>query len=235
MAEAVVFHYREADTPLHRLDPRIKLLTLLALTVTLVLLPLRSAAVIGGYACVIALGAGLPISRFRRELRVFLVLGTFIFLGRYASSDLFEALRSVMQFFTVVLLGLVLMDTTAPEDCASALHWALSFFSPAAAGRFSARLMLTLAFIPILFDSVAEVREARKARCEKPSKRPMRFLLSFLEQTFDIMLVKAEEISLALESRAFTGSMKPKPLRFHLCDLAAAAVTASVTAAALLI
>ncbi len=228
MAEGIMFHYRQADTPLHRTDSRVKLLSLLVLSISIVLLPPKAVFVFSLYALVLALISGLPVVSYLREGKVFLILGLMLFAGRWMSSSLPDALYITGRFFTVVLFGLLLMDSTSVEESAAALYWGVSYISKKRAGILSAQLMLTLAAVPMIFDSVTEIREARQARGDVPRRHPLRFLITFSLQVLDVLLEKADEMSLALESRSFTGTMHPDIPSMHARDYGSLACTAGI-------
>ncbi len=234
MAEGVMFHYRGKATFLHTVDPRVKLLYLLLQSFSLVFLTPSALVIPGVFSVLLALFIRLPLKQYGKEGMVFLLLGMIIFLGRYLTGGTADALPAVSRFFIIVLLGLILMDTTSVDETSSALYWAVSWISPKKAGRLSAHMLLTLSFIPLMFDSVREVREARKARADCPGKHPLRFLVTFLIQVFDILLIKAEEISLALEAREFDGTVHPKPLSFSGRDLLALCICLFVIGAGFL-
>ncbi|MCF7946660.1 MAG: energy-coupling factor transporter transmembrane protein EcfT, partial [Spirochaetia bacterium] len=135
------------------------------------------------------------------------------------------------RFFLIVWTGLILMDTTSPEKSSQAIYAFMRPLPGVNRGKAAAQFLLTITFIPLVFDSAREIREARYSRGENPKRRPFRFLLSFTAQLFDVLFLKAEEISMALLSREFQNSMYPGKLTFHLQD-AAAIVFSIFTAAA---
>ncbi len=221
MAEGLVFHYRDADTPVHRIDPRIKLLFLLVQSFAMVFYSFQALIIPGVLSLLLMIIIRIPLTSYARELRVFLFLGGIIFLGRFLSAGADEAGVLTLRFFIIVSLGLVLMDTTAADDAAAAAAWYVGHLSPKLAGILAARLLLTLAFIPMIFDSIREVKDARSARGDSPRRYPLGYTVSFLLQIFEILLVKAEEISLALEARGFTGSMPQRVFKAGFIDLLA--------------
>lgn len=219
MAERLIFHYHDRDTALNRVDARIKLFSLLLITIVVfnspdvVIFPiiiLLSAAGIAGR---------IPLPEYRRELAFFFVFGSLIFLTRWLSNGLFsEALYAALRFLTVVAGGLLLTDSTSPEEISLSVFWIISPFSRKRAYEFSAAFSLTISFIPMLFDASSQISEARKARRDRRFRRPLRRIISMASQLMDQIIDRAEEISYALESRRFTPYVLHDSLGWRTAD-----------------
>ncbi|MGM0432245.1 MAG: energy-coupling factor transporter transmembrane component T family protein [Spirochaetota bacterium] len=226
MAERLIFHYRSRPTPVHRCDPRIKLLTLLALTILIFQFRAAVLLFIIPYMVIIGYLAKIPLKQYRRELLVFFLFATVIFLARWLGGNTFyEACIAVVRFLTVVYGGLLLTDTTAPEELALALRWLLTPLGKRRSGEAAATFSLTIHFIPLLFDASREISEARKTRLDRTGRHPVRRIISLGTQLMHHMLDKAEDISYALESRCFTPYAQHGELHWIWKDTLIAAVT----------
>ncbi len=222
MAETLIFHCTSRDTVLHRLDARTKLLILLVQSAVTVTLPLHAAAVPLAASIGLALSVRIPVRTYLRELKVFALLALLIAGGRYVSTGIWEeSITAAMRFSLVVILGLLFMDSTSPDETASALYRFLSPVSKTLASAASVRLMLTLSLIPAILDSVKEIREARLSRGDSPGRRPLRWMVSFSSQVLETVFDKAASLSDALDARGFTQSFKPVPSAYSWRDAAA--------------
>jgi energy-coupling factor transport system permease protein len=219
MAERLIFHYHHRDTFLNRVDPRIKLFTLLVLTIiifqaafimTIPVILLLAAAAIAGR---------MPINRYKREMIFFFFFSSVIFLTRWwADGDIFSAAAAAVKFLTVVAGGLILTDSTSPEQISLAIFWLVAPLGRRRAHEFAAKFSLTISFIPMLFDAASDISEARRARQDHRLKRPLRRMISMGSQMMDHILERAEDISYALESRCFTPYVLHDELSWRLSD-----------------
>jgi energy-coupling factor transporter transmembrane protein EcfT len=226
MAERLIFHYQPKQTVIHRIDPRVKISITFALTAGLFGAELLQLAVLGGYLAAAAVLAKLSFQRCRRELRFLFLLAAVIFVSRWISSGaLLEGVVYGTRFLLAVTAGLVLTDTTAPEDLTLAVYWfikPLRFLKPQ---RTASRFNLTVSFLPLIFDAAMEIQEARRSRLDSPFRRPLRRIISYAAQIFSLILQQAEEISYALEARLYDESILHGSIRFHRIDAAAVLIT----------
>lgn len=222
MAETVIFHFTSRDTILHKLDPRTKLLILLVQSAVTFTLPLQALAVPLTASLGLAVSVGIPVKAYLRELRVFFVLTLLIAAGRLAATGLpMEAVTAALRFTLVVMLGLLFMDSTSPDETASVIFRLISPVSRSLASGAAVRLMLTVALIPLIFDSTKEIREARLSRGDKPSRNPFRWIVSFSSQVLDIVFDKAASLGDALDARGFSQSFYPVPMAVTWRDASA--------------
>jgi energy-coupling factor transport system permease protein len=225
MAEGIIFHYQYRGTLLHRLDPRTKMAAIFILSYTIFTCPSAGLSVLLLLFLALSISTAFSFGSYVRELTLFFFLGAAVFLGRWLSGgQIIAALTASARFFLAVWGGLLFMDSTSPEQSAQAIYALLKPVRNQKRGKTAAQILLSISFIPLIFDSAGEIREARRSRGEHPMKHPFRYTASFTVQLFDMLLLKAEEYSLALMSRGFDGTMHPEPLSFGRRDAAAAAV-----------
>ncbi len=204
MAEKLIFHYHDRKTILHKIDPRAKMLTLCIVTILVFELPPLGLFLLIPYIIIGIISAKIPIGEYRRESLFFGVFSLIIFLTRlWGSSLVLPSLLGVVRFLTIVVVGMLLTDTTAPEEMSLALFWFLHPFSKKFAYATAARLNLTVSFFPIIFDASQEMLDARRSRHEHVRRHPIRRMISMGTQLLAMILDRAEDISYALESRGF--------------------------------
>ncbi len=226
MAERLIFHYHDRNTVVHRLDPRIKMFCILALTILLCNLKSMSLMFLLPYLLLGGIAARIPVGSYRKESLFFGVFALIIFLTHWWGSDtIIEALIAAARFLTIVAASMLLTDTTSPEDMSLALFWIIRPFSKRHAYNLSAKFNLTVNFIPMLFDASQEIHEARRSRLEDTRRHPVRRMVSIGTQLMDLILVRAEEISYALESRCFTPEVLHGELSWRLRDTAVLVVS----------
>jgi len=219
MAEALIFHYRKQRTFLNRCNPLIKLLSILA-----ILIPLARASFSVTVALLItliflAITQRLPLHRYGKELRFFFVMTALIGFTEYlATRALLPSLTACLRFLTIILSGMLLADSTAPDDLARSLGSVLDRLPFVDGWAIASSIELTLSMIPLIFDVTEQVTTARKARMEK-NRHPIRNITSVAASIFSLLLDRSEELTWALEARSFDPSRKRRTLPYTKDDL----------------
>ena len=244
--------YVPIDSPVHRLDPRGKLLMLLFLVSAVFV----SADPLSLGVCVLALCGALACARlsWRAMLRssrpiLFLVAFTFVFnvvselwMGRPTGLALFRGGFTALRLTVLMLFALLLPLTTAPLELADGLerllHPLVRFGFPAHEGAMM--VGVALRFIPLLMeetDRIIRAQLSRGARLDQGGlvRRVMAFF-PVLIPLFVIVFRRADEMALAMEARGYRGGegrTRRRPLVWKTSDTYAAALT--VCAVALLL
>lgn len=219
MAEALIFHYRQQRAFLNRCNPLTKLACILA-----ILIPLAKASftvTVLLLLSLVLLGATqrLPIRRYGKELRFFFVMTVLIGITEYAATGLLlPSFTACLRFLTIILSGMLLSDSTAPDDLARSLGSVLDRIPFIDGWSVASSIELTLSMIPLIFDVTEQVTTARKARREK-NRHPIRNITATAASIFSLLLDRAEELTWALEARAFNPSRKRRTLPYTKDDL----------------
>ena len=165
MAEVMIFHYRDNDNFLVRLNPNTKLVLLLSYSVTVsamqpgVVLPLSILPV------VVALVIKLPLLSYLKESLFFIIIAVLMGFSRYISfGDWLESLSKSVSFLSTILAAVLLCDTTMPDELSRSLGSALSHVLGRYAYALSSLMEITLSMIPLIIDSATGILEARNAR-----------------------------------------------------------------------
>lgn len=156
MAEIEILHYHPGRSPLHRFDPRLKiLLMLLYITVTLT----GSSASWTGTTLLLLIGsrtAGLHPLAFRRELRIFGILAGVIFISRFVGAvsggAAAAAVAETAAAAETALSGTASTGTVAPW---ASILWAASPGAALAAGAATWKFLL-IVWLGILFTAVMD-------------------------------------------------------------------------------
>ncbi|HAF85801.1 MAG TPA: hypothetical protein DCG32_05430 [Sphaerochaeta sp.] len=219
MAEALIFHYREQKAFLNRCNPLTKLLSILA-----ILIPLARASFAVTVAILIplvllAISQHLPLHRYGKELRFFFAMTALIGITEYVSTRLLlPSFTACLRFLTIILSGMLLSDSTAPDDLARSLGSILDRLPFVDGWAIASSIELTLSMIPLIFDVTEQVTTARKARMEK-NRHPIKSITSVASSIFSLLLDRSEELTWALEARSFNPSRKRRTLHYTKDDL----------------
>ena len=261
-AKMTLGQFLPGDSPVHRLDPRTKILLMVAYIVLVFLvgrLPvflLPAAFVVG-----VVLLARVPLRYLGSSVRPIRWLLVFMFIinlfftqGRTVLVEWWifritqESLRQAV-FITLRLLLLVmgtslLTLTTSPIVLTDGLERLLK---PLAVFRFPAHelaMMMTIAlrFIPLLMEEVERIQKAQMARGADFTSGNLivraRSMIPILVPLFVSAFRRADELVMAMESRCYHGGegrTRMRELHLHRRDLVAAAVMAALFAAVILL
>lgn len=252
--------YVPASSPVHRLDPRSKLLA--AAILIAVALVVRSWYGLGLLALATAAAAALgrlPPGYLLRGLRPVLVFAAFTFafqvvfttggaelarLGpvRVTADGVAEGLRMTLRLLLVVATVLVVTLTTRADELAEGVERLLAPLRLVGADPYEVAFVTTgaLRFVPTLLEQAEKVRRAQMARGVDFETGTLfarvRRLFPLLVPLVISSLRRAEELGLAMEARGYRGGAGRVPRRrsrMGPADLVALAATLLAAALAL--
>ncbi len=235
MAEGLIFHYREQKAFLNRCNPLTKLLSILAILIPLAGASFAVTIAILAPLILLAITQRLPLRRYGKELRFFLIMTALIGITEYlATRLLLPSITACLRFLAIILSGMLLADSTAPDDLSRSLGSVLDKIPFVDGWAVASSIELTLSMIPLIFDVTDQVTTARKARMEK-NRHPIKSITSVTTSIFSLLLDRAEELTWALQARAFDPSRRRRTLPYTKSDLYLALVVTLVVAFLLLL
>lgn len=204
MAEALIFHYRQADNLLTRLNPNTKLVCLLSYSITVSSAPFLAVYPLFLLCLIIAAAIRLPWKEYVKESIFFLVIALFMGISAcFHEEGIFSALSSPLSFLSMVLASMLIADTTMPDELSRSLGSALSHVIGKYAYILSSLMEITLSMIPVIIDSTICMHEARKARGASFFHHPVRSVTELSVSILSDLLDKAEMYIDALYSRSY--------------------------------
>lgn len=251
--------YREGNSLAHRLDPRTKLLFVLAYLVAAFMM--QSATGLALVAAVAAASLVLSGSTARdaaRSLKPFLWLIAFVLVFDVLFVDsgtvLFQAgiicistggiafaLKSVVRFCCVLLGTSSLMATTSPTELSDGVSLLLAPLERLGLKTHNAAvtLGLTLRFVPVIVEEFGRIREAQELRGADFSGNAAskaKASLPMIVPLFQGALRRAETLALAMENREYDPQGNRTSIRsYGLCreDRAVLAASAALVVIAI--
>ena len=260
--QITIGQYFPGDSPLHRMDPRAKILFTIALIAGIFLADSALA-----YALLFAFAfASIRVSRISVRFIVkglkpilFIVIFTFVInmffttggnvLVRWrfititdsgARSAVFMAMRLVLLVMTTQLLTL----TTSSIALTDGIEALLKPFSRIGFPAHELAMMMSIAmrFIPTLMEETDKIMKAQMARGADFESGSLiqraRAMLPLLVPLFVSAFRRADELALAMEARCYRGGQgrtRMKQLRYTRLDAVGAAAVAAVIAAAIIL
>lgn len=230
--------YVHVDSPVHRTDPRIKLLAVLVLSILIFRLSVTGLTAVVIFLSGLSLLARITWVMLLRTTRPVWPLFTMLFLiyvfftpgtpilpfasGPFGISyeGLYSGAVQVGRFILLILAAALLTMTTAPSELTMGLEWLLRPLSKIGISSHNTAFMVNLAlrFFPTLHEEMRNINEAQLARGAnfKPGSlkgkiRSMMFIATPL--TLNI-LRRSDELVEAMEARGY----QPGP-RTYLSEL----------------
>jgi energy-coupling factor transport system permease protein len=244
------------DSPVHRLDPRVKTgATLLLMAMPFAAPDALSSALLSSFVLAIAVLSAAPLSALLRTLRTIFWLGFFMFFfylfttpghplvaWRGISMTVEGLLMGATQIYRLsllVVLSSLLTFTTSASQLTQGLE---ALFDPLRRVGLPVRestmvLTIALRFVPTLLDEVEKITKAQQARgADFRSRNPWRRVRSWVPTFVPIFVAafrRADDLATAMEARGFRGARRRTHLRqLHLTrgDLLASVIVLGVSA-----
>lgn len=238
--------YIPLDSPIHRLDPRLKLFAMAVMVFLVAILSsIEAYLFFAAYIHVLLYLSGLEYSYIARGLRpiLFLIAVTLIFntlftpgillWWRISWDGVYFAVLFSMRIYLLVMISILLSYTTSPLRLTDAIEF---FFKPLKVFKIPVEdlaLTLTIAFrfIPTLADELDKLIKAQMSRGVNFSRGSLftriKKLLPVFVPLFVSCFKRAEELADAMESRGYRGGefrTRREELRFSTHDLTALVV-----------
>lgn len=251
--------YYLCDSFVHKMDPRMKLILVLAfITAVFLVKSLYSYIAIALFVIIAILGSRIPVKSVLKSVKGILLilvltaaLNIFFYSGgervlwhwwkiTVSAEGLLFALGMALRLIFLVLGSTLLTLTTTPMNLTDGME---SLMKPLKIVRFPVHdvaiiMSIALRFIPILIEEVDKIMLAQKARGADFESgglmKRARALLPVLIPLFVSAFRRADELALALDARCYNATPKRtkyKVLRLSWRDAAGAAVCALLIAA----
>ncbi len=256
-----ITQYVPGHSPLHRLDPRVKVVAVTTLAVALFVRDSYAAlAVFGAVALAAVLLSGVPLRWFWRGLKplLWLVGLTFVVQVLFAPGEAFFTLGPIhltwegleraaflsVRLVILVVTGALLTLTTPPVALTDALAWLTRPLRRLRVPTEELALMVTIAlrFIPTLLMELDTIMRAQRARGAEFARGGLvtraRALVPVLIPLFVVSFRRADDLALAMEARCYRPGLtrtRLHPLAAGAGDWLALALVASVVAVAMVI
>lgn len=248
-----------AKSPVHRLDPRVKMgATLLLMAVPFAAPGLLSSVLLAAFVVSIAILSAAPLSALLRTLRTVFWLGFFMFffylfttpgrplLAFHGIAITWEGVlmgaTQIYRLSLLVILSSLLTFTTSPTQLTQGLEALLRPLTRIGLPVRELSMVLTIAlrFVPTLFDQVDRITKAQQARgAEFRSGNPWRRVRSWIPTFVPVFVAsfrRADELATAMEARGFRGARQRTHLhKLHLTPQDLVACVAVLGAAAIVV
>ena len=239
--------YYDADSVIHRLDPRVKLaFTVLYIIALYIGESLFCYVYAAAFLALVIWLSQVPFKFMTRGLKsilfvlalsavfnIFFIDGTVLFrwwIFRITKEGLITAARMMVRLVLLVMASSIMTLTTTPNDLTDGLEKGLGFLKVIKVPVHEIGMMMSIAlrFIPILISEVNKIMSAQTARgadfetggLVKKAKAMVPLLIPLFISAFR----RASDLALAMEARCYHGGegrTKLHPLHYKRADLLA--------------
>ena len=251
--EITIGQYYQTESPIHRLDPRVKLIATFAYIISLFVVHSWTGYLIAAVAVAIVIAAShVPFGYIMRGMKavmmilmITVIFNLFLTEGRplvhfwkltitYEGVD-FASKMAVRLIFLIIGSSLMTLTTT-PNQLTDALEDVLGPLKRIHVPVHEISMMMSIAlrFIPILMEETDKIMKAQMARgADFESKNLMKkiqSLVPLLVPLFISAFRRANDLAMAMEARCYRGGdgrTKMKPLVYCRRDYAAYALLAA--------
>ena len=244
MREITIGQYYHADSPIHRLDPRVKLFGTVVYMITLFFQQSIPKFVFA--AAVLLLVVHISKVPFRFMVRglkpilfilLFSVVVNMLFVPgevlykvwviQITKEGLIQAVFLTLRLILLILGASVMTLTTTPNHLTDGLEKAFGGLKKVGVPVHDIAMMMSIAlrFIPILSEETDKIMKAQMARGADFESgnliEKMKSLIPILVPLFVAAIRRAHDLAMAMEARCYTGSdgrTKMKPLIYKRSD-----------------
>lgn len=259
--DITIGQYFPGSSPVHRLDPRVKILLSLAYIVLLFVASTIPALIVGAlFAIVCYLISRIPLRMITRSLKpivpiviftavlnMFFVDGTVLWSWgflRITQEGLLMAILMASRIICLIAGTTLLTYTTSPIALTDGIERLLSPLKKVKLPVHELAMMMTIAlrFIPTLIEETDKIMSAQKARGADMESGGLvqraKALVPILIPLFVSSFRRADELALAMECRCYRGGegrTRMKQLKMGVLDLVAAVIMALVFAGVIVV
>lgn len=242
--------YFPINSPLHKMDPRTKILGLVVFIVLIFVINSTQGYVLAlGFTLLTMILSKVPVKMYLKSIKPlwFIVLFTallnmFLTKGTYilkwgnvgiTHEGLILAVKMALRLVMLLCSSAVLTYTTSPIELTDGIEKLLSPFSKLGLPSHELAMMMSIAirFIPTLIEETEKIMKAQQARGASFDTGSIfekaKSLIPMLVPLFISAFRRADDLALAMESRCYRGGKgrtRMKEIRFKRVDTFAFAV-----------
>ncbi len=223
MAEITLLGYRPGRSAVHRLDGRLKLA--LAILATAAASAAGPPGLLALLAMVAAAHVAARLAPAPAALRAIAPLAALVVVTRGLSEPagprvLFFSVDGLalgavyaLRLLVMALTGSLLASTTTTMALRASIAWVLRPLPRRAVNRASTMAGLVMGSLPLISRELDRIREARAARLAERRRSFRERALSLARPLLRKTLLRADTLAAAMDSRCYSESARPAPLR----------------------
>lgn len=251
LSDITLGQYFPIDSPLHKLDPRTKILALILMIVAIFLSgSIITYGISAVFTLFILIISKVPVKLYFKSLKpiwfvviftailnMFLTQGEIVYLYGIKTyikyEGIYMAVKMAIRLILLILVSSVLTYTTSPISLTDGIESLLKPFSKIGFPTHALAMMMSIAirFIPTLIEETEKILKAQKARGSDIDSgsflKKIKALTPMLVPLFVNAFRRADDLALAMESRCYRGGenrTRLKQIHYTKRDLVAAII-----------
>ena len=211
--------YAYKNSPMHRLDPRLKILYTLVFSILIFLINgIGKIVIFSLFVFAIILLSRLGIKNLVENLRPFFLIFAFIFVMYllFSRNRLEQGVIAIWRFLMLIMTSLILTYTTTISSLVNAIErLAVPLkFVGVKPRNIAVMISITIRFVPLMFLNMEKLREAMLAKLA--NFRKLRHLKLIVIALLERMLKSALNLSDAMQSRLYDENIESRKI-MRLC------------------
>ena len=252
MRDITLGQYFPTDSLIHRLDPRVKIISLIAyIVLVFCTFNYYALALMGASVFVIVLMTKVPLKMYLKSLKVIIIIVLItsilnLFYGtgepifqwwiiKVTWAGIHNAVFVCVRIVCLILLSSVLTFTTSPTDLTDALERLMKPLTVFHIKVHEIAMMMTIAlrFVPTLLEETDKIMAAQKARGADMESGSLfsriRAMVPVLVPLFVSAFRRAYELAVAMECRCYRGGDgRTRMKQLHMSKRDAAAIALGI-------
>lgn len=251
----LIGQYVEANSILHRLDPRTKIVSLLCMMVSFLSLETATSYIVATFfVCILLVLSRISIMTIIKGLKPlwFILTFTFVYHVLFTKGDMiwswgivnvtqegiYNGSRFVWRIVLLVLLASLLTLTTKPLHLAHGLEKLLSPLSRLGVPveQFSLMIVIAIRFIPTILEELDRILLAQKARGFDIRQLPLtKRIFAYIPIVIPLLFTtvqRAEQLSYAIDARGYgNGKGRTRYAQLHFARIDIVVIVGTVVVA----
>jgi energy-coupling factor transporter transmembrane protein EcfT len=211
-----------------------KLVLLAVFSIVCLYLSFAGLLVLGSFLLTTAVVSRAAPAIHSGEWRWMGILWIFVLVARAVSTDgsivfsiwalsvtregLTDGVRICLRLALIVYTGSVFVATTRPSAIKAGIQWFLKPLPVIPAERVGTMLSLLIRFVPLIFEQIAMLSDAQRARAVENRRNPIVRMAVFGIPLMRRIFETSDRLALAMEARCYSDSRTNPEFRAHARD-----------------
>lgn len=222
MEQIIIFHYHHENSLIHKMDARIKILSMIVLSISISIASnIYSYIILSIFILLALFFSRLPILSLLKNMKIFLLLIIAIIVFNsiemvkhpiynylpaieISSIGLIRGLYFAWRLILIIALSTIVTSTMSLITFKNVIEWYLYPIPFIPSTRIATIINMTFVLIPTIFDKYIEMKNAQLSKCIDARKNPIRKLIYISLPLLTGVIRKTDELIYAMESRCYT-------------------------------
>lgn len=215
----LALQYKSHGTMLERINPFIKLLLMIVLSIAFS--SYSGISLYIGFSLLVIIGYSSKIKLLRELMKMpmLLLIALVVAISEYiATNELSASFGKFVSFLSIISLAVIFTSSTDIIELSGSIGAVLSPLIGKKGWRFASYIMMTIALFPMIFQTASTMLQSRRSRCGSFFSHPLRNLSEYTISLVKLLFRNAAIFEDALLARAFNPDAKRNAEKPRICD-----------------